>query len=269
MRSSIADYEVLDMLDGLDGASPRYLCRPPHRLGWDGPVEVMELSVDPALLHQWSDLVLRLAAAGDEGLRVLLETGPDPAGSGVYLSCEAATGGTLARAAEDGEAPSDAAFMLSAVAAAARGAHALHEVGLAHGAICPEAVQLTPRGPVLSPPRLDGSAGFVVDASSWERLSMVDPDLFRGEAPSRSSDIWSLGATLHRALSPRPLYQGIDRDQPVTAVQRIMFTRPEPDPVLDGDLRDLISACLAADPAERPPTASELAARISELGDRG
>ncbi len=265
MRSSIADYEVLEKLESAEGSPQRYLCRPPGRLDWDGPVEVMELSADPALLHHLSDQAARVAGAGDQGLRVLLEVGPDPAGSGAYLSCEAATGGTIAQPTADGQpAPS----AIAAVAAIARGAHALHEVGLAHGSICPEAVLLTARGPVLSVARLDGPAGFVTDASSWERLSTVDPDLLRGESPSRSSDIWSLGATLHRTLTQRPLYQGIDSDPPVTAVQRIMFTRPEPDPSLDDALRELVHSCMATDPAERPRTASDLAERLSGLEKR-
>lgn len=268
MRSSIADYEVLETLESTGGSPQRYLCRPPSRLGWDDAVEVVELRVDPAVVHQWSDLAVRMAAAGDEGLRVLLEVGPDPSGAGAYLSSEAAPGGTLAGPAEGGEPAAGSLTGIAAVAAAARGAHALHEVGLAHGAICPESVHLTARGPVLSPPALDGPAGWVVDASSWLRLSTVDPDLLRGEGASRSSDVWSLGATLHRALSARPLYPGIDRDQPVTAVQRIMFTRPEPDPSLDPEVREIITSCLAVDPADRPETASDLADRLQRLEEQ-
>lgn len=268
MRSSIADYEVLEMLGRPDRGPHRYRCRPPARLGWDAPVEVMELAVDPASLPQWSDLVIRMAAAGGSGLRVLLEAGPDPTGPGVYLSCEAAPGGTLAEHAGDPAPVGDTPSALTAVAAAARGAHAMHEVGLAHGGIGPESVHLTQRGPVLSPAGLDSAAGFVIGASSWERLSTVDPDLLRGEGPSRSSDIWALGATLHLALSSRPLYPGIDGDQPVTAVQRVMFTRPEPDPALGREIRDLIGACLATDPTDRPATAAELADRLDELEGR-
>lgn len=264
MRSSIADYDVMELLPGPAEGPRRYLCRPPDRLARPDPVEVMEVAVPAALLSQWSDLVVRIAGAGRDGLRELLEAGPDPAGLGGFVSSEAAPGGSLGDAAgtgTGGEYP--AGRSVEAMVGAARGAHALHEVGLAHGSISPESIFFTSRGPVLGPPRLDGREGFATGAASWRELQCVDPDLLRGEAPSRRSDIWSLGATLHLALTGRPLYPGIAEDQPVTAVQRVMFTRPQIDASIDEGLRRLISRCLEPDPALRPATADEVARELA------
>jgi len=90
----------------------------------------------------------------------------------------------------------------------------------------------------------------------------MDPDLLSGEETSRSSDVWALGATLHTALSDRPLYPGIDKDAAVTAVQRILFTRPDVDPDIPPEVADVIRSCLEPDPAARPATADELADRL-------
>ncbi len=266
MRSWIADYEVLEALPGATHGGARYLCRPPARLAWDDPVEVAEVAVGDDRWPQWTDGMARLAAVPGPDLRALIETGPDRAGTGAFISCESAPGGSLASPAPAGAAALDRAARIEAVATAARAAHALHEAGLAHGSIGPESVLLTRRGPVLSPPVLDRPEGLAARWSTGEVLSAVDPDVLRGEAPSRSSDIWSLGATLHRVLSDRSLYPGIGADQPVTAVQRVMFTRPELDPALEGEVRDLIARCLTPDPAGRPQTAAEVAQAITALG---
>jgi serine/threonine-protein kinase len=262
LRSSIADYEVMEMLSGPVDRPRRFRCRAPQRLGCNDPVEVVEVEVPPGRFTQWSDLLVRISGADPDGRRQILEAGPDPDGLGAFVSMEGAPGGSLADASPAPVVP--AADGAAAVAGAARGAHGLHEVGLAHGSIGPGSIFRTRRGPVLGPPRLDLPDGFATGASTWAELQCVDPDLLRGEAPSRSSDIWSLGATLHLVLTGRPLYPGLDQDQPVTAVQRVMFTRPELDPSLDQGIRDLIARCLDPDPSRRPVTAAEVARMLTD-----
>jgi hypothetical protein len=68
-------------------------------------------------------------------------------------------------------------------------------------------------------------------------------------------------------MSPKPLYEGMDSDEPVTAVQRILFARPSIDPALPGPLAEVISACLEPDPTKRPQTAAEVARMIREAGE--
>ena len=149
------------------------------------------------------------------------------------------------------------------MAEAARGAHAMHEAGLAHGSIDGRAILFTGRGAVLGPPILGRPVGEVARMQSWRDVVGVDPALLRGEEPSRSSDIWALAATLHGLLSTTPLYPGIVDDPGVTALQRIIFTRPQVDPNLPAEVVETVSACLAEDPDERPLTANEFADRLS------
>lgn len=251
MRLSIADFEVNAPWPG---GGRRWVCRPPERLRRDGPVLVGELAVDAEGWQQLCDTLIRLVSAGGDGLVEVLEVGPDPATGGVYLATEAANIGRPA-----------GPDRLAAVTAAARTAHALHEAGVTHGAIAPAAFLSRDGRPVLDLPRLDGPAGQVVQVGDWSDLITVDPALLAGELPSRASEVWALGATLHALMSDRPLFPGIEGDEPVTAVQRVMFTRPEIDRSLPGDVRELVEACLAADPAERPATAAEVADRLEPI----
>jgi hypothetical protein len=202
----------------------------------------------------------RLAAVDSAGLLALFEVGPDldPAGAGVYLASECAPGGQLA----DPSPPLGPAGRVSAIATVAEAAHALHEAGIAHGSIGWKSVLITDRGAVLEPPPLDSRPGLVARIGDWRDLVTVSPELLRGESASRSSDIWSLGATLHVVLSERPLYAGIETDAPVTALQRILFNRPEVDPDLPTGLSDAIAACLHHDPGSRPETALDLATEL-------
>jgi hypothetical protein len=186
--------------------------------------------------------------------------GPDPdsGGAGAYLATETAPSGWLSEAGLD----LPAAERIRIVADVARGAHALHEAGLAHGAISDKAVVLAERGGLLSPPPLHLPAGAVTRIVDGRDVVTLDPNVLSGEESSRSSDIWALGATLHLALSSRALYPGIDDDPPVTAVQRVLFSRPEVDPDLPSEVQALIQACLEPDPAARPTTAEEVADRL-------
>lgn len=258
MRSSVADFEVIDSLPASPEGRARYVCRAPERFAGVDRVMVSEVAVDAS---GWAPLVERLTrwtAAGSDGLLRLLEAGPDldSSGAGVYLVSELPTGGHLG-------ARSDALESVRAVAAAARGAHALHEAGLAHGSIDGTAIFVTDHGAVLGPPPLDVEPGLVCRVRDWRSFVTVDPSLLAGEAPNRSSDIWSLGASLHVALSDRPPFKGIESDEPVTAVQRMLFTRPELDPDLPPVLAAAISVCLNPDPIARPSTAMELADRLA------
>jgi serine/threonine protein kinase len=266
LRSSVADYEVIKTLPPNNLGQLRYLCQPPERFGLEEPVMVTELAVDAS---GWRDLAGHLsvlARTPSPHLLGLLEVGPDldPHGAGVYLASEAALAGTAADAQ-----PKEPRTSIAAVATAARGAHALHESGVAHGSIDPRAILFTGRGPVLAPPPLGGPPGVVARAKSWKDLVACDPGLLRGEQPSRASDLWSLAATLHALLSDRPLYPDIatarGAEPIVTTVQRVLFTRPEPDPALPHDLAEILSNCFAADPADRPATADQLADQLFGL----
>ncbi|HET6917041.1 MAG TPA: hypothetical protein VFH56_13195 [Acidimicrobiales bacterium] len=266
MRSAVADYEVVEEL-----GRGRYAASAPERLGLAGSggeagrVAVTELGIGSAVWAELTASLCRFAAVDSPRLLRLFEVGPDvdPAGAGVYLVTEYAPGGTLASPSQR----LSRTEQVRALAGAALGAHDLHEAGVAHGAINPSVVFLTDRGAVLGP-AVGGPAGRVVAMRDWRDLALVDPDLLRGQPPSRSTDIWALAASLYALVGPAPLYPSMVDDQPVTAVQRVLFSRPEVSPSTPDGLAEVLTPCFDADPGRRPQTAAELGERLLDLVGR-
>ena len=175
---------------------------------------------------------------------------------------------------------------LRAVAAAARGAHALHDQGQLHGAICPQAIGLVASvtgGPasafipatatgglagtaVLGPPALANGERPVVQVG-YPPLGYVDPQLLRGEG-GRWSDIWSLGATVRQVAVGSVPFPGID-ELPVVQALSQLLAAPSPAPAqVPAAISELVGACLASDPANRPATAGEVADRLDEAASK-
>lgn len=280
MRTRIADYQLIRALGdelsdgqsasgptgtrtGDDGATGTYLAQPPARLGVGNTPVVVHLNAasDPAV--HW---VQHLAAARSPHLASLIELGgdPDSVPRVLYWAHTWTGDATMARP----PFTLSLAFVLWLVAGAARGAHALHEVGLVHGNIKPGAIRFNDRTVTLDPPAdvPDLPPGLVGRLDHPADLDFVEPGVARGELPSRASEIWTLGAVLHLGISGQLLHPGLAEDPPVTAVQRVMFEPPRIAPGLDPEAARIIAACLAPDPARRPQTADALADQLETLG---
>jgi serine/threonine protein kinase len=106
----------------------------------------------------------------------------------------------------------------------------------------------------------------VVRVHRWQDLDALDPDLLRGGPPTRATDVWGLAATLHQVCSGISLYPGLEREQTVTGVQRVLFGSPEIASIIPDELAEVLEACFDADPANRPPTSLALAERLDAIG---
>jgi hypothetical protein len=95
-------------------------------------------------------------------------------------------------------------------------------------------------------------------------VEFLDPALLRGERPSRATEVFSLGATLHRALTGTGLYGELPDAEPLLAIRKVMNTQPTPAPGLSDEEAALVRACLAP-VGERPATAQEVALRLESL----
>lgn len=167
---------------------------------------------------------------------------------------------------------------LIAVARAARAAHELHEAGTVHRAIKLSNVLLDDAGGCLSDP---GTAqllkpGLTVtglgpssDMGARSELEYVDPWLLRGRHVGRSSDIWSLGVTLHAALTGHGLYPRMPSADPLVAVRLHVKATPELDPDLVAEERAVIGRALHPERSRRYRTAAELAEDIEALAHGG
>jgi serine/threonine-protein kinase len=93
-------------------------------------------------------------------------------------------------------------------------------------------------------------AGIVLGTPAY-----MPPEQAAGESVDARSDIYGLGAVAYYALTGRPPFEG------KSALQVMAAHRTLPAPPLDGappDLAAVVARCLAKDPADRFPTASDL-----------
>lgn len=270
MVGQLADYEVTGtVLD--DGTISCLKASKPARLGTDGgPVTIWALG--PVARSPWPVARARTEAAAavhDPNLPDWLEAGAAEWGGRPVIWVSAAT--DVTGSLSDPPVELDIPGRLRALAAAARGAHALHEGGVLHGAICPQAVALRAPGhddgpAVLAPPALADGSRLAVQVG-YPPLSFVDPQLLRGEG-GRWSDIWALGATLHQVVTGRPAYPGLEDLPVVQAVSKMLTAPPVALANVPPAASDLVSACLSIDPAARPASAAEVARRLDEVASQ-
>jgi serine/threonine protein kinase len=161
--------------------------------------------------------------------------------------------------------------IVTAVADAARAAHALHEAGLAHRDIKPANITIDDDGggrlgdlglaQALSPGKTVTGIGPV------GAVEYLAPELVRGERASRASDIWALGATLHQALTGCSLYPGLPGDL-LGALRHVVSARPVVDTMASPAEAEVIAWTLESEPGRRPSTAAELATALDRLAPR-
>lgn len=268
MTAAIADFERIGPGEAGGGGSFRAVA--PDRLGRPGETVVVHLlgPLTDQQLGRLRPLLVTLAGIRSPHMVALIDAGfrIDGAERGGWYATADPGGSDLTGPRPEPEA-------LRAVADAARGVHALHEVGVAHGAICAEAVRVGgPTGPaaVIDLPPLDPgrtTAGLVWKIGEPGCLDPMDPTVAAGAPTSRASDIWALGATLHRAITGRLLHPDLVGDPAVVALQRVMF---EPVAMADGlepAVGATLASCLARDPRDRPPSAAALALHLDSLAD--
>ena len=276
MASQVADYEITSSVLE-DRTAPCLRARRPQRLGGgDAPVTIWVLG--PLARTSWAAARARLepaASVRDEHLPAWLEAGVAEWAQRpvVWVSAATAVTGTLAAPPPGLDIPA----RLRAIASAARGAHALHEHGQVHLAICPQSVALVATGSsgtpedgrasaVLSPPALANGQAPLAQVG-YPPLGYIDPQLLRGEG-GRWSDIWALGATVHQAVTGSVPFPGLDELPVVQALSKLLSV-PAPNlGAIPDAVSDVVAECLAVGPAGRPATASEVAERLDEAASK-
>lgn len=260
----IADYELVRSL-GAGNHGEFFLARPPARLGIADEYVAVKVLAGPtnedtfrratrelkAFAKVQSPFLVRLLDAGQDGDRFFYTIQYFPLGS-------------LAAPAR----PLDRAETLAAVAAAARAAHALHEAGIAHRGIKPGNVMLTDDGAQLGDLGLAQvlqPGATVTGIGPVGSVEYLDPVILNGQPASRATDIWSLGVTLHRALTGVGVYGELPDNDPLLAIRRVLSTEPTLSDKLSADERAVVAAALAEDPAERPETAEIFAQQVEAL----
>ncbi len=178
-----------------------------------------------------------------------------------YLVMECVPGGALADLTGEPMLPERAAEI---VAGAARGAGAAHALGLVHRDVKPANILLDDSGE----PKL---ADFGIASSALsERLTAtgtaigsphyISPEQASGRPVTAASDVYSLGAVLFELLTGRPPFEG--DNVTAIAIAHVEQTAVPPSALVDGvpgHLDEIVLACLAKDPAQRPADGAVLA----------
>ncbi|MFJ2032627.1 serine/threonine-protein kinase [Streptosporangium sp. NPDC087985] len=257
----IADYEFVRSL-GAGNHGEFYLARKPGRL----PVETEFVAVK-VVGGTGSDAFRRatrelkaFAAVRSPYLVTLYDAGQQ--GGVFYYSMEYLPGGSLGRPAE----PPSREKVLRSIMCVAHAAQALHEEGIVHRDIRPGNVLLTDLGGKLSDLGLSQvlmPGATVTGMGGIGSVEFTDPALLQGETPTPAGDVWSLGATLHWAVTRTGLYGELPTHDPLLTLRKVYSTPPSVRTDMEPQLSELVHACIG-DVAKRP-TARELADRLSAL----
>ena len=263
-RAGIADYRFIRML-GAGNHGVFYLANRPERLHIDADlvaVKVLSGSNSQDTFRRATRELAAFAAVKSPYLVTLYDAGQQ--GDDLYYSMEYLPAGSLA----DAEGSLRPAQVLSAVSDAARAADALHDAGIAHNDIKPGNIMLHDSGAKLSDLGLSQllTPGLTITGlGTAGSVEYLDPAIIRGETPSRATDIYALGATLHRALTGVGLYGDLPSDNTMVAMRRVLGHPPVVSDSLPADVRNVILAAIDPDPKARPNTAAELADRIDAI----
>ncbi|MFG2790572.1 serine/threonine-protein kinase [Streptomyces sp. NPDC048419] len=188
----------------------------------------------------------------------------DPEASVPWVATGYAAGPSLAAAVTDG-GPLPAHSVRVLGAGLAEALVAVHELGLVHRDVKPSNVLLTLDGPLLIDFGIaratDGTASLTSTGVSIGSPGYMSPEQILGKGATGAADVFSLGAVLEYAATGEPPFPG---DSSAALLYKVVHEEPELGS-LDGELREVVQACLAKDPSARPAPA-ELARRLAPEG---
>ncbi len=180
-----------------------------------------------------------------------------------YFAMEYLDGGTLAqKIAGQPQPPAEAAAVVEALARAMQHAH---EAGVVHRDLKPANVLLaadgTPKVADFGLARQEGGLGTRTgDLVGTPSYMAPEQAAGRAHQSGPATDVYALGAILYECLTGRPPFRGATLVETLEQVQTQPVTPPRTVvPTVPADLEAVCLKCLSKAPADRYPTAGELA----------
>lgn len=181
----------------------------------------------------------------------------DPSGNPPWMVTQYVPGPSLdARVKRDG--PLDPAIAHQLAAALAEGLHAIHSCGLIHRDLKPLNIIMADDGPRI----IDFGIAKTAGASSDPGLTatgmvigtpaFLSPEQLDDSPVGPASDIFSLGSVIAFAATGRAPFNARN----FTATSYAIVNKPPDLAPLGGPLLDIVTSCLAKDPASRPTAAA-------------
>jgi eukaryotic-like serine/threonine-protein kinase len=216
------------------------------------------LGQDPDFIERFRSEARHTAALHHPNITTVFDYGED--GGASYLVMELVAGQPLSRLISE-RAPLTAHETASILSQAASALEAAHQGGVVHRDVKPANILVTPEGTVKL---TDFGISHAVDAAALTQAGQVlgtaqylSPEQTLGQVATASSDIYALGVVGHEMLTGRrPFEAGTPVATALAHVNQPAPPLPEAVPV---GIRDVISACLAKDPADRPASAAAVA----------
>ncbi|MFC8718306.1 serine/threonine-protein kinase [Kitasatospora sp. NPDC057198] len=256
--TTIGDYRLLRRL-GAGGMGRVYLGRTAGGRTVAVKAVRSELADDPEFRARFRQEVAAARRVGGRWTAPVLDA--DTEGPRPWVATGYVAGPSLGEAVRTaGPLPAPSVHALGARLAEAL--EQVHALGLVHRDVKPSNVLLALDGPRL----IDFGVTRALDAATTLTHSgyvvgspgFMSPEQAAGSPTGPAGDVFSLGALLaFAATGTAPFGEGVSA---AVLLYRVLHEEPALDG-LDGELLDVVTACLAKDPARRP-TPAELRARL-------
>ncbi|MBG0827042.1 protein kinase [Planomonospora sp. ID67723] len=222
------------------------------------------VAADPHFRERFRTEARIAAGLADPGIAQVYDYGED--GDVAYLVMELVSGESLANIlARNGTLGAE--VTLDVVAQTARALHAAHRSGIIHRDVKPGNLLVTETGTVkitdFGIARALEAAPVTQTGTVLGTAQYVSPEQASGTTLTPATDLYSLGVVAYECLAGRPPF--VADNQVAIALMHLNDPPPPLPESVPAAVRDLVTACLAKDPARRPAGASELANRAHVL----
>ena len=219
---------------------------------------------DPGFLERFRAEARHAALVNHEGIANVFDYGEEDGSA--YLVMELVPGEALSTILER-EHVLSTDKVLDIVAQTAAALQAAHAAGLVHRDIKPGNLLITPDGRVkitdFGIARIADQVPLTATGQVMGTVQYLSPEQASGHPASPTTDIYSLGIVAYEALAGRRPFTG--ESQVAIAMAQINETPPDLPVTVSEPVRNLVYACIAKNPADRPQSAAHLARAAQAL----